>query len=173
MKAAALIKDEQVEEIRIEQLALDDAGGDPEKAVELLTDRILEQPDIIQAHVRDWARAWAHGKVHDLLSTKRASIILAVSNNSGNFANSLAVAMKNERDRMMDMPLFGGKRLADATPEEVRESSRRYSALASDTARKARWQSMVADAAEAKGGGIIGKALTEKALTQLWEKSDV
>lgn len=174
MKASTLRKDEQVEEIRIEQIALDDAGGDPDKAVELLTERILEQPEIVQAHLPEWAKAWAYHKVRMLLGQRRVSILAAVGGgNSGTFADHLATAIKNEADRLMDLPIFGGKRLADATAEEVRESARRYAALASDNARKARFYDLVADAAEKKGGGVIGKVLNENGLTSLWEKADV
>lgn len=168
---AAAAKVIESEEAPIEQLALDDAGGDPQAAVDLLTERILAQPEIVQEHLPDWARAWAHAKVHGLIASRRQRILRSV--NSGSlFADALGTAMNNEWTRLMDMPIFGGKRMGDSTPEEVRESAARCHSLAADYGRKARWQKMVADEAEKKGEGVIGKVLTEDALTRLWSEAD-
>ena len=167
---AAQLKPETV--ISLERLALDEAGGDAPRAVEILTDRILANPEIVQAHLPDWARAWAHAKVHGLIASKRQAI-LRVAGRSDGFANALVGAMSNELARLMDTPIFGGKRMAEATPEEVRESATRYQALADNNARMARWQRLVADEAAAKKGSTIGETLTEATLARLWSEADV
>lgn len=159
------------EEIPLERIALDDAGGDPQAAVELLTDRILGEPEIVQTHLRDWARTWAHQKIHGLLKSKRQAIIRAVNSND-TFSNALNAAMKSNFDRLMDMPIYGGKRLADATPDEVRESARRYQEVADNNSQQARFQRKVAEEAEKKGEGPIGKVLTEEALSRIWSEAD-
>ncbi len=154
------------DEVPLEQIAFDEANGDPPKAVEILTARVLAEPEIVSAHLSDWARAWAHAKIHGILAAQRKSILRSVGS-SDKFGNSLAAAMSNELGRLMDMPIFGGKRLGDATPYEVRESAARYQAIANNNATEARWQLMVADEADEKGGGIIGKVLNEETLTRL------
>lgn len=162
----------EVEEVPIERIALDDADGDPQAAVEILTERILAQPEIVQAHLPEWARAWAHQKIHGLISSKRQAIIRAVNSNTS-FTDALGAAMQSNYNRLMDMPIFGGaKRLADATPEEVRESAARYQSLAAINSQQARFQRKVADEAEKKGEGTIGKVLTEEALTRIWSEAD-
>ena len=161
---------DKLEELPLERIALDEADGDLPLAVEILTDRILSQPEIVQAHLRDWARAWAHAKVHGLIAAKRKAIVRSI-NSRGSFAASLAGAMSNEMLRLMDTPIFGGKRIADATPAEVRDSAARYQALADNNAQMARWQRLVAD--EAKDAETIGAALTEATLARLWSAADV
>ncbi len=169
---AAAARKIEPEEVSLERLALDEAAGDPPRAVEILTERILAEPDIVQAHLRDWARAWAHAKIHYLLAARRKAILRAVGNGE-TFANGLATAMSNEFSRLMDMPIFGGKRLGDATPDEVRESAVRYQAIANNNATEAQWHRKVADAAEAKGAGLIGELLTEEELSGLRNEADV
>lgn len=171
--ASAAFKIEPVEEVPLEREALDDAGGDMVAAVELLTRRIMAEPRVVgEDQLGSWARAWAYERVHSLVRRDRQSSLRPVVAND-TFGQSLQGAMQAELTRMMDTPIFGGKKLRDATVEEVRESARRYALLAEDTGRKARWQNAVADVAEKKKGKTIGSALTEKVLVELWDKSDV
>ncbi|AJA07461.1 hypothetical protein SKP52_02630 [Sphingopyxis fribergensis] len=166
----AIAEKAKIETVPLERIALDDAGGDPQAAVEMLTDRILAEPEIVQSHLRDWAKAWAHAKVHSLLANQRKRI-LGTATGTG-FAKALAAGMEAEMGRWMDMPLYGGKLMKNATPDEVRESAASYQAIADHNAGEARWQRKVADAADAKGGGIIGKVLNEKTLAALRSEAD-
>ena len=170
MKSSVAKVVQVIDDEPIERIALDDAKGDPVAAVELLTKRILADPDIVRDDFHKWAHSWSHAKVYGLLAQQRRTILRVV--NSDNFASALSSAMNNEMVRLMDMPIFGGKRMADATPAEVRESAKRYELLADDTARKARWQNMVAAEAEKVGADVIGAALTEDALVRLWGAAD-
>lgn len=170
--ASAALKVEPVEEIPLEREALEEAGGDLIAAIELLTSRIMAEPRIVgEDQLGSWARAWASAKVYSLIAHDRKASLRPVANDT--FGDALKGAMQAELTRMMDTPLFGGKRMRDATVEEVRESARRYALLAEDTGRKARWQELVAEAAEKKRAKTIGTALTEKVLVELWDKSDV
>lgn len=169
---SAALKMEPAEEMPLERLALEEANGDLVGAVNWLTSQIMAEPRIVgDEQLASWARAWAYAKVHSAIASERKTALRPVTNDT--FASALSGAMQSELTRMMDTPLFGGKRLRDATVEEVRESARRYALIAEDTGRKARWQSAVADAAEKKRGKTIGTALDEKTLTRLWDESDV
>lgn len=170
--ASAALKVGPTEEVSLERMALDDAGGDMIRAVELLTSQIMAEPRIVgKEQLGTWARAWAYAKVHALVANERKSSLRPVGNDS--FGEALKGAMQTELTRLMYTPLFGGKRMCDATPDEVRESARRYAMIADDTGRKARWQEAVAEAAEKKRGRTIGEALNEKTLARLWDQSDV
>jgi len=156
-------------EITLEEEALAGADGDMVEAVNILTARILSNGDA-QRMMPEWARAWAYDRVHELVAQRRRVILREAP--SKDFGPSLQVAMRNEIGRYMNTPIFGGKRLGDATPDEVRESARRYGLLANDANRKARWYEMIADAASKKGDAPISKTLSEQALAQMWEQSD-
>lgn len=171
MNAQTNIHADLAEELPIERIALDDANGDLPTAVNLLTARILAHPEIVKQHLPEWARAWAHAKVHGLIAARRQTILRSVGKSS-QFSTALAGAMSNEMQRLMETPIFGGKRLADATPAEVRESAARYQALADNNAQMARWQRLVADAAAEKDAETIGAALTEATLARLWSEAD-
>jgi hypothetical protein len=163
-----------VEHVSIQQQALDDAGGDMSLAVEMLSERLLADRTLCNSMLPQLVHCWASDAIRDLLQKQRRSVIRAIdgSGSSAAFGAALGQAMRNEATRLMDMPIFGGKRLADATPEELRESARRYDLVATDARRKARFHQLVADAAAKKGDGPIGKTLTERTLITLWEKSD-
>lgn len=156
-------------ELTLEEIALDDARGDMMEAVKILTARILANGDAVRM-MPDWARAWAYDRVHELVAQRRRVILKEAPSKS--FGPNLEVAMRNEVGRFMNTPIFGGKRLGDATPEEVRESARRYGLLADDASRKARWYELIANEAAKKGDKPVSETLSEDDLAQMWEKSD-
>lgn len=152
--------------------ALDDADSDLEAATDALTAKLLASPELIKTHLRKIVSEWARQQIMAVLKGRRQHIIEVAR--TGSFQEGLQTAMRNELTRLMDIPIFGGKRLGDATPEEVRESAARYNALAKDTARKAHWQQLVADTAEKNGGASspIASTLSEATLNKLWEEAD-
>lgn len=68
---------------------------------------------------------------------------------------------------LLMFPLPGGKKLGDATREEISEAAGFYEAQAGDMATKARWLRLVAQSVP--GEKRAGEALTEKRLRELQE----
>lgn len=156
--------------------ALDDSDGNIIEAADALADKLIQTPALVKEHLRDWARSWAYHRITDILAIRRKSIVrgLAGPTPAAGFQNALGAAVQSEFDRLMDMPLFGGKRLGDATAAEVRESAERYDTKAKDMARKARWQIAVAEAVESGSNGedaTVRGTLAEATLIRLWEEA--
>lgn len=163
------------EEITLEELALEEADGDMQQAVEIMTDRLLENPAYVKSLLREWAKAWAYDRVHSFVALKRR-IAMQARPNDARAAEALRVAVRMNALRVMDTPIFGGKRLGDATVEEMRESARRYEMLADDTRRKACWHALIADEAEKRVGVSsetpIGDILSEEVVASLKEQAN-
>lgn len=158
---------------KLEVAALDATGGDVVRAIDYMVERVLENEDMLRAHREEMCRIWARQRIGNALQSWRHKII-KYAENPARFADQLAGAMGAEYSRLMDMPLFGGKRLGDATALEIRESANRYASISKDAARKARWQISVADAAEQGGSAElpIKSILSEATLTKLWSDAD-
>lgn len=161
-----------------EQQALDEAGGDASRAIEILTRSILADEVRIAELLPNLVHNWAASRIGAELANRRRAIFAAQAQHrieieSPRIAPDLRRAARNERLRLLDTPIWGGKRLADATPAELRESARQYSEKSTDMARKARWQNAIADAAAKKGNGPVGAHLSEDAVAKLWEKANV
>ncbi len=157
--------------------ALNRMGGDSALAINMLADRLLADPELIEANLAAMAKSWAREQVGAALTEWRAQIIRQASGivpRPPAYAGQLAAAMVAEHSRMMDFPLYGGKRLGDATIAEVRESAASYAAISRDTGRKARWQAMIAEAAAATGDELapIQSILSEATLVNLWGEAD-
>jgi hypothetical protein len=151
---------------------LADANDDRDRAAELLADYLLSRPALLRVHLMSLVLTWAKGQIGAALSKRREAIISAASRpDSG---ERLVSAMRNEFTRLMDMPLYGGKRLGEATAVELRESARQYAQLAKATSTQAAWQEKVAAAAEKNGSPTdrISAVLSEKTLAKLWEETN-
>lgn len=151
--------------------ALDDAGGDLETAADALSAKILSSPDLIKTHLAKIVEAWAHEQIRFALRDQRKSIVRSASAMS---RPGLDAAMRNELARLMDMPIYGGKRIGDATPAEIRASAGQYRTSARSYGVQATWQEAVAAAAEKNGPADkpIKSTLSEATLAKLWEEAD-
>jgi len=143
---------------------------------------IRSNPAWRAAHEEEIIRAWLVVRVG--MVTKNERQACAEERQGGGystanvtpFKSALTEAVNANYSRMIDSPIWGGKRIGDATPEEIRESARQFDLHGKSMIRKARWQVAVADAAEANGAGVnepVRSALTPKTFEQLWEEADV
>ena len=156
------------------EAALSDADGDVEAAANALADRLIAIPEIVKRHIREWALDWSKAQIQSTLKARRQSIIRHMAAPSDAFQSALTAAVSNEYRRMMDMPLWGGLRLGDATAAQVRESALKYEAMSADMRRKASWQKIVADAVEKNSDSdtaTVSETLPENTLIRLWEES--
>jgi hypothetical protein len=70
---------------------------------------------------------------------------------------------------LLAFPLPGGKRLADATREDVSKAAGFYDSQARDMGVKARWLSLIAQSVPA--GKTVAEALTDKRLRELQQEA--
>lgn len=147
---------------------------------------IERHPDWEKAHLPAMRAAW----VGTLLSVANADQRRSLANQVGQsavrgasnstprasadaFVRDLAGAVQRNHLRMMDMPLWGGKRLRDATPDEIRASAEQYRTRGSTMLRLARFQTAVAEkAAAADMTKPIGSTMSADEIDALWEASD-
>lgn len=86
-----------------------------------------------------------------------------------------AAALRENYRRMIDMPLWGGKRLGDATMAEIAESARRFHLSSKTMERQARFHAAVAAEMERLDVDPDWRAadvLSADAIDQIWEKTD-
>ncbi|MEQ5789054.1 hypothetical protein J3454_14250 [Erythrobacter sp. NFXS35] len=167
------------------QEAIELACQDRAAARATLVATVLADAALQARHLEYIVGIWAEAEISTAITNRRATVMREVTAsvervNGTAFQSALREAAANNLARFADMPIWGGKRLADATPAELRESARRYALLSSDAARKSRWQELVADAADAKVSAKrkatpetpIGTLLDEVTLRNLWEQAD-
>lgn len=156
----------------LEQIALDYANGDIPAAIEHMATSVLSDSEFLAEHIQDIVKAWAELRIRSKVSAWRHRIttVSPIGQGRGSFAENLAVAIKAEATRFMNMPLFGGKQIGHATVDEIRESASRYGLVADDMKRKQRWQNLVADVLSERGGGVVSDAMSEDDLSELWNK---
>lgn len=155
----------------LETQALDAANGDIPAAALWMAQAVMADAETdIAAIVRDWCETRIRIKAsqwrHHIIAENRAG------GGKGSFAENLAIAIKAEATRFMNMPLFGGKPIGHATADEIRQSAYRYGEVADDMKRKQRWQNLVADALDRSGAAIVADGLAEADLAELWNKVD-
>lgn len=155
----------------LETQALDAANGDIPAAASWMAQAVMADTETdIAAIVRDWCETRIRIKAsqwrHHIIAENRAG------GGKGSFAENLAIAIKAEATRFMNMPLFGGKPIGHATADEIRQSAYRYGEVADDMKRKQRWQNLVADALDRSGAAIVADGLAEADLAELWNKVD-
>lgn len=155
----------------LEHAALDAAKGDIPAAAQWMAQAVMADAETdISAIVRDWCETRIRIKAsqwrHQIIAENRAG------SGRGSFAENLAIAIRAEATRFMNMPLFGGKPIGHATADEIRQSAYRYGEVADDMKRKQRWQNLVADALERSGAVIVAGGLDEADLAELWNKVD-
>ena len=153
------------------QDALDEADNNIAVAVDIVCNRVIADKALAKQLLPEMVKVWAREEVCGYVSRKRTKI--AVVANSGKFSASLKSTATAEVTRLMEMPLYGGKRIGDAIPSEIRDSAGQYQAAALTMATRARWQSAVADAAERVAADKpTRETLSERDLQALWEANN-
>ena len=152
--------------------ALEDTTDDIDAAAAALSRKLLASPDLMREHLATVVEQWCRDQVRAVLRARRESIIKSAS--VARSSPGLAEAMSNELRRFMDMPIYGGKPIRNATPAEVRESASSYKIASRSMALQSRWQEAVAAAAEKNGpvDAPIGSTLSEATLAKLWEEAN-
>lgn len=179
MKPAEKLNHEEVSIPKLVREAIDSSDGTVMEASFTLKKMVLDDAALVSSLldmvVDDWAdyrvrkeltsrRTYRLGGVRTVPDTNIVEVDGAVFRNAIN-ANAA---------RMMDVPLWGGKRLGDATAEEIRQSAENYRTNGNNMLHKARWQFAVADAADKNKLGDkdrIRDILSEATISKLWEET--
>lgn len=169
----------------VARLALDACDNLIADATQWAVDWMSANPAWVARYQDEMARRWMLNHLHRAVNDQRhLATGGAPAHHAGNraqenvvaFQSQLTATIADNYSRMMDAPLWGGKRIGDATPPEIRESAEQFAKSGKAMTRKANWQTAVADAAEKNGVGPTDKireSLSERTLAKLWEESCV
>jgi hypothetical protein len=138
-------------------------AGSTEEAVDRLLEAAEESEEVYRALVGPYLRQFAFAAIGGIVKDTRDA---AWARPTAPDARADALAQVNAAT-LYDFPLPGGKRLGDATAEEIAEAAQFYLKQANDMAWKSRWLSAVA--AKIPKGKIARKALTVAALAEMKE----
>lgn len=171
---------EQTEILPIDlgRMALEATDDCMAKATDWAFDWLKQNPAWAANYAEDMARKWAEAQVGYALKVARRKIGQASTSPSPvvvPFQSQMTAAIEANYSRMIDAPIWGGKKIGDATPQEIRESADQYHKQGSNMIRKSAWQIAIAEAAEKNGAGInepVRKVLAPKTFEQLWEETD-
>lgn len=157
-----LTKPKDLREIAQEYLT--EAGGDTAAATRRLVLRLRDDEALRTAIAKEAIEAFAYLLVEQKMRNERMAIWTA--NSRAATPKTPVSALANGLVRaLLDFPLAGGKRLRDATREEVLEQARIYTATARDASQKALWLRMIA--ARTQEGMRVGDCITEEAAATL------
>lgn len=162
-------------------LAIEAKGQIISEARQWMLDWLRKNPEWIAAHLEEVVGSWANEQlrraVQDnnraLRGDQHGSMIDKTAITP--FETALTEAINANYSRMMDASIWGGKKIGDATPDEIRDSARRFAENGSSMLRQHRWQSAIAEAAEKNGAGPnepVRNVLSPTTFDQLWEQSD-
>lgn len=151
--------------------AYDDANGDVQEAARMLEHAARSNSPLRDALVEPLIAGACWDAVRGQVRFKRAAIWHAPNVASGPAAKSEAVQAQTDRvvhlatGTLRMFPLPGGKRLGEATRQEIAEAAGFYERQAGDMAHKARWLQLVAQSVPA--GKTAGDVLTDERLAEL------
>ena len=141
------------------------AGNDIKRATDEAVRLLTSDDDTLHELMPRLIREWCSEQVCAHLSRIRAAAIYPAAVDQG--GARLRAAM---RVFLMDFPLPGtGKRLGDATGDEVGAAAAFYRGVAADASLKARWLAAVAERAEP---AVVADALPEAELQELRKQAD-
>jgi hypothetical protein len=136
--------------------------NDTQKAADALVRRLHRNHPLLRAVIEHAIQTAVDTCVEHSMRGQRATIL-----RSAEQGRTAAVAQGTFMARvLLDFPLANGRRLRDATREEVEEQAERYEHLADDMGRKARWLSAVAHLTPA--GERVGKVISNERALELW-----
>lgn len=154
--------------------ALDKASGEIKNAAVLMAAEAHKNPVLAQAIQATWIDRACYEEVRKMVGKNRGArenlrnARRRTSERSPFGGNDktgiIAMAQSNARD-LMNFELWGGKRLGDATGQEVRQSANNFYAQSFNMSMKGRWLALVAQ--KVPEDKIVGKTLTSEDLETL------
>ena len=151
--------------------ALDDANGDAREAARMLEQAARTASPLREALTDPLIAGACWDAVRGQVRKERAAIWTTPNVASGPTAKPQALAAQADRvvqlatGTLRMFPLPGGKRLGEATRQEIAEAAHFYERQAGDMAHKARWLQLVAQSVP--DGRSAGEVLTDQRLAEL------
>ena len=119
---------------------LEKAGGDVRAAVPLMLERVRKNRALRDALTEPLLSDACYGAIRNECRIQRRDVWTPPNySKGGNGARVIALATS-----LLDFPLLGGMRLADATREQVQKSAEFYASQSADMGHKARWLQLIA-----------------------------
>jgi hypothetical protein len=149
--------------------ALEEASGVVEDATRILIDRVLADDAFLSLHIERIIQQWALNWVGRIRASQRSKVVRSVEIDGTVFRE----AARANTARLMDMPLWGGKPIGEATADEIYASADEHDKVARTHTQKAAWEAAVAKVLEKNGhpGDKCRDCLTETTLATLWEEA--
>jgi hypothetical protein len=145
------------------KIALQECDGDTAKAAKRLLRKLKSNKALLAAiteqAVTEASKAFVSHKMRDY----RAQVVHLAVNNTRDDVIALSRGIANS---LLEFPLAGGKKLRDASSEEVAIQANRYEQIADDTGHKARWLRLVAQSVP--HGKTVGESVSEERVNELF-----
>lgn len=156
--------------------ALDESGNDMKMATKLLASRVLSDATLFRLIMEPLVELACREAVRACVKSQRRSVWNEPRQGSAparttdhNGPARVAALVAGTIAGLMDFPLPGGKRLADATKGEVEAASWSYRAQADDMSIKGRWLALIAK--KLSPNDVVRNVLTEDDLTSLRQEA--
>jgi hypothetical protein len=143
--------------------ALDAANGDVVKAVTILERKARSEPLIANALVMPLLKTACYDAIRAVCRHDRRKVWTSPNYSAGGNGERVHQLASS----LMDFPLPGGKKLAQATRDDLQEAGKFYGMQADNMAHKARWLLAIADRLE--GRKMVKSCLSESDLVSLKE----
>lgn len=150
--------------------ALDAADGNVSEARRAIVKRLKEDVGLLDILVDDAIQIAASRVTSAVVTAERSAILRQAEIRAANRPAAVAALARGMARSIFDFPLAGGRRLGDATRDEVIEQANLYAAFAADQQRKANWLRAVAsefDPAAAHAGARVRDVMTERQVEAL------
>ena len=149
--------------------ALEQGKGDPRRARQILNDRFDDQPELLEQVIDELISTAVRSYVSIELHNKRAKMIADAKRQKIPDITGLRAMARHRRESLYNYWLTkSGKRLGDATAQELIEEANMHRMHAERNAIKAQW---FAKLAEAVGDSIVREKFKEEDIRKLWEES--
>ena len=145
--------------------ALNEAGGNVRQATDILVARAIEDREFLQQHFHEVIRRACYDAVAACVRQERRAVWVMPQPTTEQRRRQIVSMAEGVRQTLHDFPLPGGKRLGDATREEVIEAAEFFGKQARDMAWKSRWLAHVAQSVPP--GRKVADVLTPERLEEL------
>lgn len=153
--------EQQYEPRELAQFELDNSGGDVVTATNALEALARGNPEVWMSITDSLLRDACYNQITALCRRERRKIWSAPAPDTKSQSNRVV----NHAKSILDFPLPGGKRLRDATKEDLSAASSFYQKQAAKMSSISEWLSSVAK--RVKKGATVGDCLSEKQLHRM------
>lgn len=149
--------------------ALDAADGDVVKATEIMTARVLKDPTLYRPLMDPLVKNACYSAITAQCHSQRRTIWNAAQPSAEHQRNRVVALAGGTMNTLMDFPLPGGMKLADAKRDDVTAAADFYGKQSKDMGSKAKWLQLIAQHVPAKK--TVKQVLTDARLAELRQEA--